>query len=62
MNLLKYRDVAEMLHVSENTARRWGAEGKILEVRLGPYIVRVTEESVWQYLAANMGPRRQAAA
>ena len=62
MNLLKYPEVATRLHVSEQTARRPGAAGKILELRLSPRVHRVTEESVRQYLAANMGRRRQAAA
>lgn len=62
MNLLKYREVADWLRISKQTARLLGTTGQNLEICLGPRAHRVTEESVRQYLVANMGPRRQQAA
>lgn len=60
--MLKYCEVADWPHISMQTVRRLGVTAQILEIRLGPRAHRVTEETVMQYLAANMGPRRHQAA
>jgi excisionase family DNA binding protein len=44
--LLDRGQAAERLHVSERTVRRWGRVGLLDARRLGPRLVKVTEESV----------------
>lgn len=58
--LLRRAAAAERLQVSERTIRRWGAEGRLDERRLGPHTVRVTEESVERL--KNAAARSQGAA
>jgi excisionase family DNA binding protein len=44
--LLDRGQAAERLHVSERTVRRWGSAGLLDARRIGPRLVKVTEESV----------------
>jgi excisionase family DNA binding protein len=44
--LLERGEAAERLHVSVRTVRRYGKVGRLKDVRIGPRLVRVTEESV----------------
>ena len=46
VTLLKYREVAGVLHVSESTARRLGRSGQLDEVRVSCGAVRVRADSV----------------
>lgn len=50
--LMRRADAAERLAVSERTIRRWGADGRLDERRIGPRAVRVTRESVERLIAA----------
>lgn len=44
--LLRRREVAAQIHASESTVRRYGRDGILEEVRIGPGIVRVKASSV----------------
>jgi predicted site-specific integrase-resolvase len=44
--LLNCREAAERLHVSQITVRRYGRSGLIDQRRVGPWLVKFTEESV----------------
>lgn len=44
--LLDRDEAARRLHVSPRTVRRYGKAGLLEERRVGPRLVRVTEESV----------------
>jgi excisionase family DNA binding protein len=44
--LLDRSEAAERLRVSVRTVRRWGKAGRLKDVRIGPRLVRVTEQSV----------------
>jgi predicted site-specific integrase-resolvase len=46
VTLLKYREAAGALHVSESTARRLGRNGQLDEVRVSDGAVRVTADSI----------------
>lgn len=50
--LLERGEAARRLRVSERTIRRWGHAGLIEDRRIGPRLVRVTEESVAALLRA----------
>jgi excisionase family DNA binding protein len=59
--LIERRVAARRLHVSLRTIRRWGRLGRIENVRVGPRLVMVTEESVEQ-LVRDGRDRKDAAA
>lgn len=44
--LLTRPEVARRLHLSERTVRRYGKLGLLEERRVGPRLIRITEESV----------------
>ena len=44
--LLDRAEAAQRLHVSERTVRRYGKSGLLDERRVGPRLIRVTQESV----------------
>jgi predicted site-specific integrase-resolvase len=46
VSLLDCREVAEQLHVSVWTVRRYGRAGLIDQRRIGPWLIRFTEASV----------------
>jgi predicted site-specific integrase-resolvase len=46
VRLLDCHEAAERLHVSVPTVRRYGKSGLIDERRVGPWLIRYTEESV----------------
>ena len=51
MTLLKVRDVAERLRMSENTVRRWAQSGKLPAYRLGPHgDYRFDPDKIAEYL------------
>jgi excisionase family DNA binding protein len=50
ISLLRRDEVAERLHVSERTVRRYGRVGLLEERRVGPRLIRVTAESVERLL------------
>lgn len=52
VRLLRRREAAARLAVSERTVRRWGASGRLDERHVGPRTVRVTEESVQRLVRA----------
>jgi len=44
--LLDRSEAAERLHVSLSTVKRYGASGLLDERRIGPKLVKITEQSV----------------
>lgn len=64
--LLDRPAAAAALHVSERTVRRYGKSGLLDERRIGPRLIRVTEESVKALMAtqrqASQAPADQVAA
>ena len=48
--LLDRPAAAAALHVSERTVRRYGKSGLLDERRIGPRLIRITEESVMALL------------
>jgi hypothetical protein len=55
--LLDRSEAAERLHVSERTVRRYGRLGLLDERRIGPRLVKVTEQSVIALI--DSGPDRK---
>lgn len=43
---LTLRDTAERLQISEKSARRWIADGRLKAVRIGPRMIRVDAASI----------------
>ncbi|MFI5064087.1 MAG: helix-turn-helix transcriptional regulator [Streptosporangiales bacterium] len=57
LRLLRRREAAERLAVSERTIRRWGAAGLLDERKVGLRAVRITEASVEARIGENTEPR-----
>jgi hypothetical protein len=64
--LLDRPEAAAALHVSERTVRRYGKSGLLDERRIGPRLIRITQESVKALIAlqgqASHAPADQVAA
>ena len=58
--LLDRGETADRLHVSVMTIRRLGAAGDLEEIRVGKRGIRITEQSVDEYLAAHRVTRNWA--
>ena len=56
-HLLTRAEAADQIRMSTRTVRRLEASGELDKVRTGKRAVRVTEQSVRQYLAARRVPR-----
>lgn len=54
LSLIDRIQAAERLRVSERTVRRYGKAGLLDERRIGPKLVRVTEQSVNKLLRSGM--------
>lgn len=50
--LLDREEAARRLCVSARTVRRWGSRGLLDERRVGPRLIRITEESVTHLIGA----------
>ncbi len=61
-HLLTRAEVAERIRMSKRTVRRLGAAGMLEEIRTGERAVRVTEQSVRQYLAGRRVNRQAVSA
>lgn len=59
--LMDRSEAATRLHVSVRTVRRYGAAGRLEDVRISPRVVLVTEESVEALVREGRG-RKDAAA
>ena len=53
--LLDRAEAAQRLHVSERTVRRYGKSGLLDERRVGPRLIRVTQDSVAALVAKQTG-------
>jgi excisionase family DNA binding protein len=63
--LMRRARAAELLDISESTIRRWAADGRLEERRIGPHTVRITAASVRALLGEADGqqnPDREAEA